>query len=102
MYFRIGTCKYGLEAVLILEDGSTYRGCGFGAKKTIIGEVVFTTSMVGYPETLTDPSYAGQILVITHPLIGNYGVASRTLSFKDIPLHFESELSLKNFVNVVL
>ena len=91
MYFRIGTCKYGLEAVLILEDGSTYRGCGFGAKKTIIGEVVFTTSMVGYPETLTDPSYAGQILVITHPLIGNYGVASRTLSFKDIPLHFESD-----------
>jgi len=75
----------------VLEDGSTYYGCGFGAKKTAVGEVVFTTSMVGYPESLTDPSYAGQILIITHPLVGNYGVASRDLAIYGVPLHFESD-----------
>jgi len=87
---RIGICRTGLEAILVLEDGSVYVGCGFGAKKTVVGEVVFTTSMVGYPESLTDPSYAGQILIITHPLVGNYGVASRDLRLSDVPLHFES------------
>ena len=88
---RIGVCKLGLKGVLILEDGSIYYGCGFGAKGIVIGEVVFTTSMVGYPESLTDPSYHGQILIITHPLIGNYGVASKKLAFKGVPLHFESD-----------
>jgi len=88
---RVGICKTGLEAVLILEDGSIYYGCGFGAKGTAVGEVVFTTSMVGYPESLTDPSYAGQILIITHPLVGNYGVASRELAIYGVPLHFESD-----------
>jgi len=59
---------------LILKDGSIFHGHSFGSKKPVTGEVVFNTGMVGYPETLTDPSYRGQILVLTYPLIGNYGV----------------------------
>lgn len=62
------------EAFLALEDGSIYQGYSFGAEADASGEVVFCTSMVGYQEMLTDPSYAGQILVPTYPLIGNYGV----------------------------
>ena len=61
-------------AKLILEDKSTFQGYAFGAIKSISGEVVFNTGMVGYPESLTDPSYSGQILIFTYPLIGNYGV----------------------------
>ena len=59
---------------LILEDGSVFHGYSFGFQKEVVGEVVFNTGMVGYPESLTDPSYSGQILVGTYPLIGNYGV----------------------------
>ena len=59
---------------LVLEDGSIFHGYSFGYKKPVTGEVVFNTGMVGYPESLTDPSYSGQILVLTYPLIGNYGV----------------------------
>ena len=59
---------------LVLEDGSIFHGYSFGSKKTVSGEVVFNTGMVGYPESITDPSYRGQILVLTYPLIGNYGV----------------------------
>lgn len=59
---------------LVLEDGSEYVGQGFGARGVVAGEVVFNTAMAGYVETLTDPSYRGQILVTTYPLIGNYGV----------------------------
>jgi len=62
------------RAILVLADGSVYEGNCFGAETDIYGEVVFNTSMVGYQEMLTDPSYAGQILVPTYPLIGNYGV----------------------------
>ncbi len=62
------------KAVLVLEDGSTFVGYGFGAPKKVSGEIVFSTSMVGYPESLTDPSYKGQILTFTYPLVGNYGV----------------------------
>ncbi len=61
------------KAILVLEDGSVYEGYGFGAEATACGEVVFNTSMMGYQEILTDPSYAGQIVVPTYPLIGNYG-----------------------------
>jgi carbamoyl-phosphate synthase small subunit len=61
-------------AYLILEDGTVYRGKGFGAKGKTVGEVVFTTGMTGYQETLTDPSYYGQIVTQTFPLIGNYGL----------------------------
>jgi len=59
---------------LVLEDGTIYRGFSFGARRAVTGEVVFNTGMTGYVETLTDPSYKGQILVLTYPLIGNYGV----------------------------
>ncbi len=62
------------RAILVLEDGSVYQGYTFGAEATTYGEVVFNTSMTGYQEMLTDPSYAGQIVVPTYPLIGNYGV----------------------------
>ena len=62
------------QARLILDDGTTFCGWSFGAQQDTVGEVVFNTAMTGYPESLTDPSYAGQILVTTYPLIGNYGV----------------------------
>ncbi|GAJ18250.1 unnamed protein product, partial [marine sediment metagenome] len=62
------------EAILVLEDGSVYHGYAFGTEDSTYGEVVFNTSMAGYQEMLTDPSYAGQILVPTYPLIGNYGI----------------------------
>ncbi|CAK7198527.1 Carbamoyl-phosphate synthase [Sporothrix eucalyptigena] len=78
---------------LELEDGTVYQGYTFGANTSIAGELVFQTGMVGYPESLTDPSYRGQILVLTFPLIGNYGVPSReTLDalLGDLPAHFES------------
>ena len=62
------------KAYLLLADGTVFEGCSFGAEGTVIGEVVFTTSLTGYQETLTDPSYYGQIVTQTFPLIGNYGV----------------------------
>ncbi len=61
-------------AILTLEDGTRFEGQSFGAKKDIIGEVVFNTGMTGYQEVLTDPSYCGQIVTMTYPLIGNYGI----------------------------
>jgi carbamoyl-phosphate synthase small subunit len=63
-----------IPAAVVLEDGTRYEGLSFGHPESTAGEVVFTTGMVGYPESLTDPSYCGQILVCTYPLIGNYGV----------------------------
>ncbi len=66
--------KMNKPASLILEDGSVHQGYSFGAEADAFGEVVFCTSMVGYQEMLTDPSYAGQILLPTYPLIGNYGI----------------------------
>ena len=78
---------------LEIEDGSAYQGYSFGAPKSIAGELVFQTGMVGYPESVTDPSYRGQILVITFPLVGNYGVPSRETMDEllgDLPAHFES------------
>ncbi len=63
-----------MKAILVLEDGTIVRGIGFGSEKIVEGELVFNTSMTGYVEALTDPSYAGQILMMTYPLIGNYGV----------------------------
>ncbi len=66
------------KAVLVLEDGSFFTGLGFGATKKTSGEVVFSTSMVGYVESLTDPSYHGQILTLTYPSIGNYGVPEQS------------------------
>ncbi|KAH7130448.1 hypothetical protein B0J11DRAFT_252239 [Dendryphion nanum] len=79
---------------LELQDGHVCFGQSFGAEKSIAGELVFQTGMVGYPESITDPSYRGQILVITFPLVGNYGVPSREERdslLKDLPAHFEAE-----------
>ena len=78
---------------LVLKDGTTHSGFGFGADKSVVGELVFQTGMVGYPESITDPSYKGQILVFTFPLVGNYGVPSRDTMDKvlgDLPAHFEA------------
>src|SRR5438128_4372376 len=66
-----------MEAILALEDGRVFRGRGYGASGERFGEVVFNTSLSGYQEILTDPSYAGQIVVMTYPEIGNYGVNSK-------------------------
>ncbi|MFQ6052897.1 MAG: glutamine-hydrolyzing carbamoyl-phosphate synthase small subunit [Candidatus Bathyarchaeia archaeon] len=80
------------EAVLALEDGSKFYGSGFGAPAEVSGEVVFNTGMVGYLEALTDASYAGQILVQTYPLVGNYGVPSKVRRDAfGFPCHLESE-----------
>ncbi|KAI5279879.1 hypothetical protein KEM54_003986, partial [Ascosphaera aggregata] len=79
---------------LELPDGSVYTGYAFGAEKSIAGELVFQTGMVGYPESLTDPSYRGQILVVTFPMVGNYGIPDRQARDEllvDLPAHFESE-----------
>jgi len=78
------------KAVLVLEDGSTFVGYGFGAPKKVSGEIVFSTSMVGYPESLTDPSYKGQILTFTYPLVGNYGVPPYDLE-NGVLKYFESD-----------
>ena len=66
-----------MKAILALEDGSVFHGQGFGARASACGEVCFNTSMTGYQEILTDPSYKGQIVTMTYPLIGNYGVNSQ-------------------------
>src|SRR6516164_4686472 len=63
-----------MKAILALEDGSVFYGAGFGASASACGEVCFNTSMTGHQEILTDPSYKGQIVTMTYPLIGNYGV----------------------------
>lgn len=75
---------------LVLEDGSIFEGNAFGAIKPASGEVVFNTGMIGYPESLTDPSYCGQILIFTYPLIGNYGVPGKQRK-SNLLKYFESE-----------
>ncbi|MCW4001177.1 MAG: glutamine-hydrolyzing carbamoyl-phosphate synthase small subunit [Candidatus Bathyarchaeota archaeon] len=84
------TFKKSKKAVLLLEDGTSFIGKGFGATGKISGEVVFSTQMVGYPEALTDPSYKGQILTFTYPMVGNYGVPDNTQDL-GLPLYFESD-----------
>ena len=79
------------QARLILEDGTTFCGRSFGFDAPTTGEVVFNTAMSGYPESLTDPSYAGQILVTTFPLIGNYGVPDTGVGADGLPLFMESD-----------
>ena len=99
------------KAILVLEDGSVYEGHSFGAETTAYGEVVFSTSMTGYQEMLTDPSYAGQILVPTYPLIGNYGINESDFESKQIqvkgfavreycsqPSHWQSTRTLHEFL----
>jgi len=78
------------RATLTIRDGPIFHGKSFGAKANISGEAVFTTSLVGYPESMTDPSYRGQILVFTQPLIGNYGVPSSARDEHGLLRYFES------------
>ena len=68
-----------MKAFLILEDGTCFEGTHIGADKEIISEIVFNTSMAGYLEVLTDPSYAGQAVCMTYPLIGNYGICTEDM-----------------------
>ncbi len=100
--------KNNTKTKLILKDGSTYEAKSFGGDVSSAGEVVFATGMVGYPEALTDPSFRGQILVMTYPLVGNYGVPKEELwesdkiqvaglivsSYIDTPSHHASEQTL--------
>ena len=98
-------------AWLVLEDGSSFQGTSFGANGEGHGEVVFNTSMTGYQEILTDPSYAGQIVMLTYPLIGNYGINPETVESKkiqvrglivredcDLPSHWNSEATVAQFL----
>ncbi len=71
-----------MRAFLILEDGTVLEGTHIGAEKEVISEIVFNTSMAGYTEVLTDPSYAGQAVCMTYPLIGNYGVCREDMESK--------------------
>jgi carbamoyl-phosphate synthase small subunit len=101
------------RAFLALEDGSVYEGYSFGAEESTYGEVVFNTSMLGYQEMLTDPSYAGQILVLTYPLIGNYGISEGAFESRQVqvrgliirehcstPSHWQSTSTLGEFMKV--
>ena len=80
-----------LGATLKLENGMEFKGFSFGYDGPCDGEVVFSTAMVGYPESLTDPSYSGQILCVTYPLVGNYGVPADGVDENGISLNFESD-----------
>lgn len=96
---------------LILKDGSEFTGRLFGAEKSVSGELVFSTGMMGYPESLTDPSYKGQILILTYPLVGNYGVPERDFwesdrvmvsglivsDYIDTPSHHQSKKTLSEW-----
>ena len=79
------------KATLILDDGTRFEGLSFGYEKPVAGEVVFNTAMMGYPESLTDPSYAGQLMTLTFPLVGNYGVPPFTFEENGLPTFMESE-----------
>ena len=79
------------NVTLILDDGTRFRGQSFGYEKPVAGEVVFNTAMTGYPESLTDPSYAGQLMTLTYPLVGNYGVPPFTRGADGIPLYMEGD-----------
>ena len=79
------------NVTLVLSDGTRFRGKSFGYDAPVAGEVVFNTAMTGYPESLTDPSYAGQLMVLTYPLVGNYGVPPFTIEADGLPTFMESE-----------
>ncbi|RGX85047.1 glutamine-hydrolyzing carbamoyl-phosphate synthase small subunit [Bacteroides intestinalis] len=79
------------NVTLILDDGSRFHGKSFGYEKPVAGEVVFNTAMTGYPESLTDPSYAGQLMTLTYPLVGNYGVPPFTVEPNGLATFMESE-----------
>lgn len=79
------------DVTLVLEDGTTFKGKSFGYDAPVAGEVVFNTAMMGYPESLTDPSYAGQLMTLTYPLVGNYGVPRFSFEKNGLPTFMESD-----------
>ena len=79
------------NVTLVLSDGTRFHGKSFGYDKPVAGEVVFNTAMMGYPESLTDPSYAGQLMTLTYPLVGNYGVPPFTFAATGLPDFMESD-----------
>ena len=79
------------NVTLLLEDGTKFHGRSFGYDAPVAGEVVFNTAMMGYPESLTDPSYAGQLMVLTYPLVGNYGVPRFSFEENGLPTFMESD-----------
>ena len=79
------------DVILVLEDGTKFKGKSFGYDAPVAGEVVFNTAMMGYPESLTDPSYAGQLMVLTYPLVGNYGVPRFSFEENGLPTFMESD-----------
>jgi carbamoyl-phosphate synthase small subunit len=79
------------KVTLVLDDGTKFHGKSFGYEKPVAGEVVFNTAMMGYPESLTDPSYAGQLMVLTYPLVGNYGVPAFSIEQNGIATFMESD-----------
>ncbi len=79
------------NVTLVLSDGSRFPGKSFGYDAPVAGEVVFNTAMMGYPESLTDPSYAGQLMTLTYPLVGNYGVPEFSVEDNGIPTFMESD-----------
>lgn len=79
------------NVTLILSDGTCFKGKSFGYEAPVAGEVVFNTAMIGYPESLTDPSYAGQLLTLTFPLVGNYGVPPFSMAHNGLPDFMESD-----------
>lgn len=101
-----------MNSKLILKDGTTYEGTSFGADVQAAGEVVFATGMVGYPEAITDPSFCGQILVMTYPLVGNYGVPDKKFwesekiqisglivcNYNSTPSHYSSRQTLASWL----
>lgn len=101
-----------MSGKLILKNGKKFEGINFGAESSISGELVFSTGMMGYPESLTDPSFKGQILVMTYPLIGNYGIPDKSLwesdkiqisglivsEYIDTPSHFHSKQTLASWL----
>lgn len=108
---KVSDTRSKKPAHLVLEDGSVYTGYSFGAERSAHGEVVFATSMTGYQEMLTDPSFAGQIVVPTYPLIGNYGINERDFESKKVqvsgfvvrehslrPSHSLSTMTLNEFL----
>ena len=79
------------DVTLVLSDGTKFHGKSFGSEKPVAGEVVFNTAMMGYPESLTDPSYAGQLMTLTYPLVGNYGVPPFTIEKNGLATFMESD-----------
>ena len=79
------------NVTLVLEDGTKFHGQSFGYDAPVAGEVVFNTAMMGYPESLTDPSYAGQLMTLTYPLVGNYGVPPFSIEENTLATFMESD-----------